>query len=240
MLSFFILAVLFGMSHALEADHVAAVSSMAARQTSVKSIIRTGAVWGLGHTLTLMAVAGGAIVLGATLSDRLASWLEFGVGIMLVGLGGQVIYRLGRERVHFHIHRHPAGQAHFHAHSHLGEPAKAHNPAHHDHNHDHRPFPVRALAIGMMHGMAGSATLLVLSASSAPTQALGFGYVIVFGLGSIVGMVSLSAVIAVPLALSAKSLTWANRSIQATTGLATVLLGAYTMYETQGRALLGG
>lgn len=238
MLSFFILAVLFGMSHALEADHVAAVSSMAARQTSVKSIMRTGAVWGLGHTLTLMAVAGGAIVVGATLSDGVASWLEFGVGIMLVGLGGQVIYRLVRERVHFHIHRHPAGQAHFHAHSHLNEPAKAHNPARH--NHDHRPFPVRALVIGMMHGMAGSAALLVLSASSAPTPVMGFAYVIVFGLGSIVGMASLSAVIAVPLAWSAKVLTWANRSIQATTGLATVLLGAYTMYETQGRALLGG
>jgi hypothetical protein len=181
MLTFFILAVWFGMSHALEADHVAAVSSMVARQTSVKAIMRTGAVWGLGHTLTLMTVAGGAIVLGATLSDGLVNWLEFGVGIMLVGLGGQVIYRLGRERVHFHVHRHQEGLAHFHAHSHLGEAAKPHNPAHHDH--DHKPFPLRALAVGMMHGMAGSAALLVLSASSAPSPVMGFGYVIVFGLG---------------------------------------------------------
>lgn len=236
MLSFFTLALFLGMSHALEADHVAAVSSMAARQTSIKSIMRTGAVWGLGHTLTLMAVAGGAVALGSSLSGGLAGWLEFAVGVMLVGLGSHVIYRLVRERVHFHIHRHDQDIAHFHAHSHLGEPAKTHNPAHHDH--DHKPFPVRALAVGMMHGMAGSAALLVMSASTAPTPTLGFGYVALFGLGSIIGMASLSAVIAVPLALSAKLLTWANRTIQGATGLATIALGIYTMYETQGYALL--
>lgn len=237
MLSFFTLALLVGMSHALEADHVAAVSSMAARQTSLKSIVRTGAVWGLGHTMTLMGVAGAAIVLGLAVSNSTAGWLEFGVGVMLVGLGGHIVYRLIMERVHFHMHRHTGSPAHFHAHSHADEPATMHNPAAHDH--EHKPFPLRALAIGVMHGMAGSAALLVLTASTAATPTLGFGYVAVFGLGSIIGMAALSAVIAVPLALSAKFLTWANRTIQGATGVATLGLGAYTMYETQGRALLG-
>lgn len=237
MLTFFFIALLVGMTHALEADHVAAVSSMAARQTSLRDIVRTGMVWGLGHTLTLMVLAGTAITLGLAFSSGVSAWLEFAVGAMLVGLGGHIIFRLILERVHFHVHRHDQGVAHFHAHSHTGEAAKPHSQVAHDH--EHKPFPVRSFAIGMMHGMAGSAALFVLTASTAASPTLGFGYVALFGLGSILGMAMLSAVIAVPLAWSAKFMTWANRSIQGATGVATFGLGLFTMYETQGRALLG-
>lgn len=237
MLSFFTLALLIGMSHALEADHIAAVSSMAARQSSLRSIVRLGAVWGLGHTMTLMAFAGLSVALGLAFSNGLAGWLEFGVGVMLVALGGHVVFRLVRERVHFHVHHHTGQNAHFHAHSHLHEKSKTHNPQYH--RHEHPAFPLRALAVGMMHGMAGSAALLMLSASTAPTPALGLGYVAVFGLGSILGMASLSAIIAVPLMLSAQFLTWANRTIQGATGFATLSLGAAIMYETQLHTLLG-
>lgn len=236
MLSFFSLAFFIGMSHALEADHVAAVSSMATRQTSMRQIVRTGAVWGLGHTLTLMGFAGAALVLGFSIHDNLAGWLEFSVGVMLVGLGAHVIYRLIRDRVHFHIHRHGHAAPHFHAHSHRGE-ARTHIQSAHDHT--HKPFPLRALLVGMMHGMAGSAALLVLSATTAPTAVSGFAYVALFGIGSMLGMAALSAVIAVPVSLSAKFLTWANRGIQATTGAATMVLGGYTMYHTQLAQLLG-
>ena len=241
MFSFFTLAFFVGMSHALEADHVAAVSAMAARQSSLRTIVRTGAVWGLGHSLTLMGVAGTAVVLGLAVSNGVAGWLEFGVGVMLVALGGHIIQRLVRERIHFHIHRHDQGPgrtvAHLHAHSHAGEAASAHNPKRHDH--DHKAFPLRALIVGIMHGIAGSAALFVLSASSAPTPVLGLGYVAIFGLGSILGMASLSAIIAVPLALSAKFLTWTNRVLQGATGLATMGLGAFIMYQTQLQAALG-
>ena len=242
MLTFFTIALFVGMSHALEADHVAAVSSMAARQTTLRDIVRTGMVWGLGHTLTLMVLAGAAILLGLAFTNGVAAWLEFFVGVMLVGLGGHILYRLIRERVHFHVHHHDHGTAHFHAHSHAGEAIDAHDPAQHDlaqHDHKHKPFPVRSLLIGMMHGIAGSAALFVLTASSAASPALGFGYVALFGLGSILGMAMLSAVIAVPLTLSARFLTWANRGIQGATGAATLGLGAFTMFETQGRALFG-
>lgn len=236
MLSFFTLAFLIGMSHALEADHVAAVSSMATRQTSVGQIMRTGAVWGLGHTLTLMAFAGAALVLGFAIHDTLAGWLEFTVGVMLVGLGGHIFYRLIRDRVHFHLHKHQAAAPHFHAHSHAGEPLE-HTRSGHDH--DHAAFPLRALLVGMMHGMAGSAALLVLSATTAPTMSSGFVYVIVFGVGSMLGMAALSVLIAVPIALSARFLTWAHRGLQMTTGLATIALGLLTMYETQLHAIWG-
>ena len=229
MFEFLALAVLVGMSHALEADHVAAVSSMASRQTSVKQIVRTGAVWGLGHTLTLMLFAGAAIIFGFAISDGLSGMLEFAVGVMLVGLGGHIIYRLWRDRIHFHVHSH-GEEKHFHAHSHAGE-VQEHTDSSHDH--DHKPFPVRTLLVGMMHGMAGSAALLVLTASTAPTMTTGFLYVVLFGIGSMFGMAGLSAIIAVPIAYSARMLTWANRSIQGATGLGTMALGLFVMYETQ-------
>ncbi|HEY9080675.1 hypothetical protein [Magnetovibrio sp.] len=236
MLSFFTLAFLIGMSHALEADHVAAVSSMATRQKSVGQIVRTGAVWGLGHTLTLMAFAGAALVLGLTIHDTMAGWLEFTVGVMLVGLGGHVLYRLVRDRIHFHLHKHQAAAPHFHAHSHAGE-GLDHTRS--SHEHDHAPFPLRALLVGMMHGMAGSAALLVLSATTAPTASSGLAYVIVFGIGSMLGMAGLSVLIAVPIALSARFLTWAHRGLQTATGLATMALGVITMYQTQLHTLWG-
>lgn len=235
-MTFFALAFLIGMSHALEADHVAAVGAMATRQRSFKHIVRTGAVWGVGHTLTLMIFAGASLALGLAISSGLAGWLEFAVGVMLAGLGGQVLYRLVRDRVHFHLHTHE-GRPHFHAHSHAGEPVAEHDPAHHDH--DHAPFPYRALAVGMMHGMAGSAALLVLTASAQPTVLDGLGYVVVFGVGSILGMASLSAVMAVPLAYGARLLTWGHRAVHAAIGLATVSLGLWTMYETQARTWFG-
>jgi len=236
MLSYFTLAFLIGMSHALEADHVAAVSSMATRQTSVKQIMRTGAVWGFGHTLTLMAFAGAAIMLGFTIHDSLAGWLEFTVGVMLVGLGGHIFYRMIRDRIHFHIHKHQASAPHFHAHSHAGEQLEHTRSGH---EHDHAAFPLRALLVGMMHGMAGSAALLVLSASTAPTMSSGFAYVVVFGVGSMLGMVALSVLIAVPIAFSARFLTWAHRGLQTATGLATMALGLLTMFETQLHAIWG-
>lgn len=237
MLSLFALAFFIGMSHALEADHVAAVSSMAAGQRSLKSILRTGAVWGMGHTLTLMGLVGAAMVLGWAISDDMAKWLEFTVGVMLVGLGGHIIFRIIRDRIHFHSHRHTDGATHFHAHSHAGEAVRTHNPAHHDH--DHIGAPWRALIVGMMHGVAGSAALLVLAASTTDSPQMGIAYVLVFGLGSILGMAALSTLIAIPLTYTAKFLTWANRTIQVMTGTATFGLGVYVMYETQLQSLLG-
>lgn len=233
MLSFFTLALLIGMSHALEADHVAAVSAMASRDRRVSSIVRTGAVWGLGHALTLTIFAGAALVLGLSFGSELVGWLEFCVGLMLMGLGGHILYRLVRDRVHFHAHRHALGATHFHAHSHVGEAARTHDAMSHDtmnHDHDHPPFPFKSLFVGMMHGMAGSAALLILTASTAPTPGMGLIYLAMFGLGSILGMAALSAVIAVPLALSARLLTRANRALHLGIGLATFALGFHMAF----------
>src|SRR5438132_5844505 len=226
------LGFLLGMQHALEADLIAAVSSIAARRTDIGDILKHGLTWGLGHTLTLFAFAGAAILLGRAIPETWSRPLETAVGIMLVGLGVHVLWRLGRDRVHFHRHSHSDGTVHVHAHSHAREKSRhavPHARAAHEHAHG---FRSRTLLVGLMHGMAGSAALLVLAVSQAASPAVGLIYVALFGIGSMIGMGALSAVIAVPLAVSARWLTWANRGLQGAVGLVTVAIGVTTIVET--------
>ncbi|WLA86596.1 MULTISPECIES: urease accessory protein [Bradyrhizobium] len=239
------LGFLLGMQHALEPDHIAAVSSIAARRTHVGDIVKHGLTWGLGHTLTLFIFAGAAILLGRAIPETVAQPIETAVGIMLVGLGAHVWWRLWRDRVHFHTHSHGDGTTHFHAHSHAGEavavtstvaPASTvarastvpHVRAAHSHAHG---FRWRTLLVGLMHGMAGSAALLVLTVSQAPSPVIGLGYVALFGIGSMIGMGVLSSVIAVPLAASARWLTWANRGLQMAVGAVTIAIGVHSIVE---------
>ena len=222
------LGFLLGMQHALEADHIAAVSSIAARRSHVSDIVKHGLTWGLGHTLTLFVFAGAAILLGHAIPESVATPLETAVGVMLIGLGAHVWWRLWRDRVHFHKHGHGDGTVHFHAHSHAGETAP-HVRAAHAHEHG---FRWRTLLVGLMHGMAGSAALLVLTVTQASSPAVGLGYIALFGIGSMIGMGALSTVIAIPLAVSARWLTWANRGLQGAVGLATVAIGIVTVVET--------
>jgi hypothetical protein len=219
------LGFLLGMQHALEADHIAAVSSIAARRTHVGDIIKHGLTWGLGHTLTLFVFAGAAIVLGHAIPEHFARPVETAVGIMLVGLGAHVLWRLWRDRVHFHKHSHGDGTFHIHAHSHAHETVP-HARAVHEHAHG---FRWRTLLVGLMHGMAGSAALLLLTVSQASSPVVGLAYVALFGIGSMIGMGALSTVIAVPLAVSARWLTWANSGLQGAVGIVTVAIGIRTI-----------
>jgi hypothetical protein len=222
-LSVLLLGFGIGMQHALEADHVAAVSSIASKETSMRRIVALGAFWGLGHTLTLMLFAGGAIAFGLTIDGPVAGWLELLVGLMLVGLGGHAVGALIRERIHFHTHRHTDGTRHWHAHSHRDE-TSPHNSSGHAHVH-RRDIPMRSLFIGMVHGMAGSSALVVVTAATVGSVALGLGYVFLFGVGSIFGMAMLSTIIAVPFSWSARALGWANGCLRSGVGVATVILG---------------
>jgi ABC-type nickel/cobalt efflux system permease component RcnA len=106
---------LFFASNAACADHIAAISSIAARRTDVRDIVKHGLTWGPGHTVTLFVFAGAAILLGRAIPEHLARPLETAVGIMLVGLGAHVLWRLWRDRVHFHRHGHGDGTEHIHA-----------------------------------------------------------------------------------------------------------------------------
>lgn len=225
MLSILSLGFLVGMQHALEADHVAAVSSIAARRTKIGDIVKHGLTWGAGHTATLFIFAGAAVLLGRAIPEELIGRLEAAVGIMLVGLGAHVLWRLWRDRVHFHGHRHGDGTMHIHAHSHAGETVRHERAAHaHDHG-----FRWRTFAVGLIHGMAGSAALLVLTIVQTPNPIQGLAYILIFGVGSMAGMAALSAMIAVPLALSSRFLTLANHALQATIGAIAIGVGTTTL-----------
>jgi len=222
------LGFLLGMQHALEADHIAAVSSIAARRTDIRDICKHGLTWGLGHTLTLFVFAGAAILLGHAIPEHLARPLETAVGIMLVSLGAHVLWRLWRDRVHFHRHTHGDGQEHIHVHSHADETIP-HQASAHSHEHG---FRWRTLLVGLMHGMAGSAALLILAVTQVADPIYGMFYVLLFGIGSMCGMGALSIVIAVPLAVSARWLTWANRGLQGVVGIVTIAIGGMTIVTT--------
>jgi hypothetical protein len=223
------LGFVLGMRHATDADHLAAVATLATGSRSLAHTVAQGVAWGTGHTLTLMLCGGAVLVLGAVVPARAAQALELAVGVMLVALGADALYRLRRERVHFHAHRHADGVAHFHAHSHRAESAP-HDPARHDHPHPHC-FPARALLVGMVHGMAGSAALVLVSLEALRSPAWGLVYIAIFGLGSILGMAVLSVAIAVPLRLTSHRLGRAYRGLSAAVGLATVALGCYLIYR---------
>jgi ABC-type nickel/cobalt efflux system permease component RcnA len=224
-----LLGLLLGMRHALDADHLAAVATLVTRSRSVGQTLLQGVAWGAGHTLTLLLFGGAVLVLGLVLPEPAALALELAVGVMLVVLGAELLYRLWRGRVHFHAHRHADGAAHFHAHAHAGE--SLHDPDRHEHDHG---FPLRALLVGMVHGMAGSAALILLSLETLRTPAWGLVYIALFGLGSIAGMAALSVVIAIPMRLTSQRLDRAHGGLSALVGLGTVLLGCYVVFRSAG------
>jgi hypothetical protein len=223
------LGFLLGMRHALETDHLAAIASLVTRSGSMGDTIRQGAVWGAGHTLTLFVFGSLVLLLNVAMPENLAQMLEFAVGLMLVGLGIDVLRCLMRDRIHFHVHRHAGGQRHFHAHSHAGE--RVHAAVHHHHHDNQGRFPLRALFVGVMHGMAGSAALILLTLQSVHSPLTGMVYILLFGVGSIAGMAALSVVIAVPLRYSAAGLTWLHNGLQAVIGVATLAVGGMMAYD---------
>lgn len=212
-----------GMKHATEADHLAAVATLATRHTSLLQIMRQGVAWGVGHTLVLLVVGGFVLALGKAIPARTSEALELAVGVMLLALGADVLRRVSRTS------RDGRGKSLKSA-----PPVRARiderDPTQPTHIHGGR-VPGRALAIGMIHGMAGSAALVLLGLAVAPTVASGIFYIAVFGLGSILGMALLSALIAVPLSISARWMGWLRSGMNAAIGTVTCGLGILIVYR---------
>lgn len=228
MISILVLGFLVGMRHALEADHLAAVATLVADRGGARKMALRGAVWGVGHTLTLFLVAGVCLVLGGVVPERLSWVAELAVGVMLILLGADVLLRMRRGGVHLHAHEHADGTVHLHAHAHHHD-APHDDEAAHRHRHE-RGFLRRALAVGMVHGLAGSAALLLLALPVGGSPWLVLAYVACFGLGSVLGMALLSAVIAVPLQASARLLEGAYRTLMMAVGFASAAVGAWILY----------
>jgi hypothetical protein len=178
-----------GFRHAFEPDHLAVVSTLATRQASPLGAARLGIAWAVGHTASVGAVVLAIIVTGVRFPAALWPLADILVGILLIVLGSSVIYRYARGGWHFHAHTHGEGQGnHLHLHSHAGSPA---------HGHAHPPADVRrSFAFGLLHGLAGSAAILVLLVAAAPTRGTQLAYFLAFGAGTGFGMLGVSLTLA--------------------------------------------
>ncbi len=238
MLSILIFGFLIGLQHAFEADHLAAVSSMASSKSSVKNIIRRGAFWGIGHTVMLFIVAGSFLTLGYEIPAGMERTLEGIVGVMLVLLGLHVFYKMRQEKIHIHAHSHEGTGKHLHAHTHKNSNGKDSLHKGKESMHEHRHSKLKAggselkvFFVGLIHGTAGSAALLALTVTAVKTPLIGLLYILIFGLGSILGMVILSSIIALPLKLGPRYLNFAHQSMQLIVGAGTVGVGLYIFVD---------
>ena len=232
LLSILLVGFLLGMKHATETDHLAAMATLAAGKQTLRQTLWQGVAWGTGHTATLMLFGGIVLLLGKAVPPSLELSLELAVGVMLVALGADVLRCLRKEKIHFHAHSHQAGARHVHAHSHLNEVAVQKRHAQSEHQHPHaRWLPWRALLVGMMHGMAGTAALILLSLEAVQNVSTGLVYILCFGVGSIIGMAVLSTVISIPLRLSVGRLTWLHQGVTLVFGGASCLIGLAMVYR---------
>jgi len=216
------LGLVLGLRHALDTDHLAAVSTVLAQRPSLRASGMVGFSWGLGHTVVLLLVGAVVLVLRVQIPEPFALAAEFGVGAMLVILGGVLGMRLLRERWHLHRHDHD-GEQHVHLHSH----AQVENHRHRHWWHD----SIRPFCIGMAHGLAGSAALLLIVLSSAQSVSEGLTYIAVFGLGSIMGMMLVGVAVSLPVLWSLSLGRPVFLAVQGVASLGSVAVGLMMMFH---------
>ncbi|WP_201319340.1 sulfite exporter TauE/SafE family protein [Paenibacillus sp. EPM92] len=211
-----LLGFILGMKHALEPDHIIALSTIASRSKSLWRSSLTGVFWGIGHTSTLFVIGLLLILLKLELSLRLSLSLEFLVGIMLVYLGFSTVISFQRKKIHNHEHQHD-GIPHHHFHE--------------KHEHSHSSFSyIKSTMIGMIHGLAGSAAMVLLVMSTVSSVWKGIVYILVFGLGTVSSMLIFTTIIGLPFVLSVKKRNLNTKLILAT-GALSALFGFYYMYN---------
>ena len=249
-LAILLLGLLLGVRHAFDADHLVAVTTIISTYRNPLRAIWVGVSWGLGHTTTLLLVGVLVLFLKVTLPEPIAHLFEFLVGVMLVILGVQVFWSLRRSRVHLHPHSDDS-QEHVHFHSHAETPSHVH---HHQPNWSNLPqfliagiipgehrqtelrsslkpfFRLKSYIVGTVHGLAGSAALMLLVLAGLQSRWLGVWYIVLFGLGSVISMGLVTIFLALPFSTSAR-LPRLNRLVQYAAGTLGTLFGFYFMYQ---------
>jgi high-affinity nickel permease len=197
------LGFILGMRHATDVDHVVAVIAIVSRERSLRAAVPVGILWGLGHTVTILIVGGAIILLGLVIPARLGLGMEMAVAFMLVGLGAMNVRSVMFNR-----------------------PGVAHA--------DWQPRPRasrRPLFVGIVHGLAGSAAIALLVLGTVRDPWWGLGYLLVFGMGTIAGMLLITTALAVPVAVAARRFERLHRVLGVVTGVASVAFGVVLAYE---------
>lgn len=229
------------MRHATDPDHVIAVSTIVTRIRTARSAALIGAVWGIGHTLTILIVGSGIILLGWVIPAKVGLSMELAVGIMLIILGAMnlsgILARIPAGRA-THSHAHPHGD-YVHTHPH------GHEPEAHPHRADQTPVAwldrhfsrlgfyqlLRPLVVGVVHGLAGSAAVALLVLATIPSPAWGIAYLAVFGLGTIVGMMLITTLIALPAAYAERRRVAWQHGLRLASGLVSLGFGLLLAYQ---------
>ena len=214
------LGFVYGLRHALDPDHMVAVSTIVSEHKSLARSSLIGTFWGLGHMASLLAVGMLVLLLKISIPKNVELWMEMAVAAMLVILGLNVVFGLSRKRglqVHAHSHSHEGELTHSHLHVHREE----------DHEHLHRLFRLgrRPFVVGLVHGMAGSAAVTLATLTTIPSVVLGMVYIGLFGLGSVGGMLLMSAMIGLPFAITARRFSTINTRVRLAAGLLSIVFG---------------
>ena len=202
-----------GMRHATDSDHVVAVTTIVSRERTPRAALWIGALWGLGHSATILLVGGAIVLFGWVIPPRVGLSMEMSVAVMLVVLGlMNLSSALTGIKQAAHRHRH-TGQ----------EPSPL--------PHLHVRGPLRPLAIGVVHGLAGSAAvaLLVLATITSPTMAL--VYLGIFGAGTVAGMMLLTVAMALPITVLSKRFANFELTMARATGLVSIAFGLLLAYQ---------
>ena len=225
------LGLVFGLKHATEADHIIAVSTIVSEHRRLVRAALVGALWGLGHTVSLVIVGVIVLALKVTIPETLADWLEFAVAIMIIVLGLMALRRGLRSRHSpFHTHRHGHGLLmHSHIHFHESEVGPANSTSH---SHGVLRLGLKPTIVGAVHGLAGSAALTLLVLTQIASPLLGLFYLVTFGIGSILGMLFMSGLIGLPFVLSSRSMGRVQYQLQLLAGILSIVFGIWYGYET--------
>lgn len=209
-----------GLQHAVEADHLAAVSTIVSEKKSLISASLVGGLWGLGHTVSLFVIGAFVVFLKLQISETAEARLEGMVGLMLVALGVNALRKLfSSDTIHVHKHEH-GEREHVHIHSHTAERADSH----------HR-FSVRSIMVGMIHGLAGSATLMLFVVPTIASPIVAMAYILIFGIGSIGGMMAMSFLIGLPMHFTLNRFAGLNNGLRLVAGCFSLILGGFIVYE---------
>jgi high-affinity nickel-transport protein len=242
------LGFVLGVRHATDPDHVVAVTTLVARHRRVREAALVGAIWGLGHALTITAVGGAILLLGWVIPPRIGLSMEFSVAVMLMVLGVMAIRSAMRNVGAADAGKATVSPPHVHAHAHgdyVHSHAHTHAPERHPHDEQATPLGrldrwfggagvyrvVRPLVVGIVHGLAGSAAVALLVMAAIGRSKLSLAYLLVFGLGTIVGMVMVTAAIGVPLASPRLDRPAIRRRVRFAAGALSLVFGVILAWQ---------